>query len=422
MHLSLLRFTLLLISSFLFIMACSKDDDLLPGTDDEETELADDETGGDGKGHEDGDIIIADSLVLDLDGGPGYSTLSFNNGKDASLVIVRSEQEWEAETDAEWLKLTAWSGDRGYTGFIVGAAENKKVPRSGLIIITSGKNVHEITADQSGAPYIDFEVNGADFRMILVEGGTFMMGDAQRSEASPVREVSVSWFYIGETQVTNRLWSSVMGELPYDQWEEFEGHDEYNKHYHPVSTATWYQVHDEFMPALNDLTGTGFRLPTEAEWEYAATGGRKSEGFIFAGGDTIDHVAWYFINTWDRETSRRFRQGVGQRLPNELGLYDMTGNVYEWCSDWYEEGYDPGDTDNPEGPSSGTEKVIRGGSYFTQLPAFGGGPGPLSVRARSSQDPDCMRICSVNPFDPDDSLCFDSFCEQVGFRLVIGPF
>ena len=203
-----------------------------------------------------------------------------------------------------------------------------------------------------------FTVNGVSFTMKRVQGGTFWMGaqstnpngqnyDSEAySDESPVHSVTVSTFYMGETEVTQALWQAVMGSNP----SYFSGTNK------PVEQVSWNMIVNEFIPALNALTGRNFRLPTEAEWEYAARGGNQGHGYKYAGSNTIGNVAWY------SENSNNQTHPVATKSPNELGLYDMSGNVYEWCSDWYGN-YSSGSQTNPPGPSSGSHRVLRGGGW-----------------------------------------------------------
>ena len=197
-----------------------------------------------------------------------------------------------------------------------------------------------------------FTVGGVTFKMIAVEGGTFTMGatSEQGSEADidekPTHSVTLSSYRIGETEVTQALWQAVMGSNP----SNFSGSNK------PVECVSWNDCQD-FIRRLNALTGENFRLPTEAEWEYAARGGNKSRGYKYAGSNTIDNVAWYGNNSGSQT------HNVATKSPNELGLYDMSGNVWEWCQDWYGD-YSSGSQTNPTGPSSGSDRVFRGGSWF----------------------------------------------------------
>lgn len=198
-----------------------------------------------------------------------------------------------------------------------------------------------------------FTVNGVSFTMKFVEGGTFQMGatSEQGSDAysgeSPVHSVTLSGYWMGETEVTQELWRAVMGSNP----SYFKGDNL------PVEGVSWNDIVNDFLPKLNNLTGKNFRLPTEAEWEYAARGG-KSGGYKYAGSNTIGDVAWYTDNSSSKT------HAVATKQPNELGLYDMSGNVWEWCQDWYGS-YGSSSQTNPTGPSSGSYRVLRGGSWGT---------------------------------------------------------
>ena len=189
------------------------------------------------------------------------------------------------------------------------------------------------------------------FKMIAVEGGTFQMGatseqgnDALDSE-KPVHSVTLSDYYIGETEVTQELWTAVMGSNP----SYFSGYPQ-----RPVEKVSWNDC-QEFITKLNQLTGKNFRLPTEAEWEYAARGGNKSQGYKYSGSNTIGDVAWYTDNSSSQTHDVKTKQA------NELGIYDMSGNVWEWSQDWYGD-YSSSSQTNPTGPSSGSYRVLRGGS------------------------------------------------------------
>ena len=201
-----------------------------------------------------------------------------------------------------------------------------------------------------------FNVNGVSFTMIAVEGGTFQMG-AQSSDSSgdnydsdassdesPVHSVTLSSYYIGETEVTQELWEAVMGSNP----SYYSGY--------PQRPVEYFSLEDcrEFITKLNQLTGKNFRLPTEAEWEYAARGGNKSMGYKYSGSNTIGDVAWYNDNSGYKT------HDVKAKAANELGIYDMSGNVQEWCQDFYGD-YSSGSQTNPTGPSSGSSRVLRGG-------------------------------------------------------------
>ena len=206
----------------------------------------------------------------------------------------------------------------------------------------------------------EYTVGDVTFYMIPVEGGTFSMGATpeQGSDASsrekPVHQVTVSSYYLGETEVTQALWQAVMGDYP----SYFTGMQL------PVEQVSWVDC-QAFIAALNAMTGQQFRLPTEAEWEFAARGGNMSMGYKYSGSDNLASVAWYSYNdSWDvRGTGYYGTHPVATRNPNELMLYDMSGNVHEWCQDWYGV-YDSAAQIDPVGPNTGSTRVYRGGSWY----------------------------------------------------------
>ncbi|MBR5249759.1 MAG: SUMF1/EgtB/PvdO family nonheme iron enzyme [Bacteroidales bacterium] len=219
--------------------------------------------------------------------------------------------------------------------------------------------------------------------MVFVEGGTFKMGATSEqgsdadSDEKPVHSVTVSDFYIGKYEVTQAQWKAVMGDNPsYSKGDNL-----------PVENVSWNDI-QEFIKKLNQLTGKTYRLPTEAEWEYAARGGKKSKGYKYAGSNNIEDVAWYTNN------SSSHTHPVGQKQPNELGLYDMSGNVWEWCQDRYGN-YNSSSQTNPTGPASGSNRVLRGGSWCNSA-----------------------RLCRVS-----DRCSYDpsSRYYTFGFRLVLLP-
>ncbi|MBX7242557.1 MAG: SUMF1/EgtB/PvdO family nonheme iron enzyme [Bacteroidia bacterium] len=187
--------------------------------------------------------------------------------------------------------------------------------------------------------------------MIPVRGGEFIMGETvkwyQLGADNPAHTVRVDNFLIGKYPVTQNLWEAVMGNNP----SHFKGKDL------PVERVSWDDV-QLFIQKLNQLTGKSYRLPTEAEWEYAARGGNKKDVTKYSGSDNIENVAWYGSNSGGKT------HPVGQKSPNGLGIYDMSGNVWEWCSDWYSS-YSSGSQTNPTGASSGSYRVNRGGSWYS---------------------------------------------------------
>ena len=217
------------------------------------------------------------------------------------------------------------------------------------------------TIVETGSTDLMFNIKGVNFVMKRIEGGVFWMGadnggffknndvrsfdvDALRSER-PVHETRVDSYYLGEIEVTQALWEAVMGKNP----SYFKG-DEL-----PVESVSWNDC-QEFIVRLNFITTKNFRLPTEAEWEFAARGGTLGNGCKYSGSNSCDEVAWYDYNN-DGKT-----HVVKNKQPNELGLYDMSGNVWEWCQDRYGD-YDTGSQTNPQGPSIGSDRVLRGGSW-----------------------------------------------------------
>lgn len=208
-----------------------------------------------------------------------------------------------------------------------------------------------------------FTVGDVSFTMVYVEGGTFKMGctseqggDCKRDE-KPAHKVTLDGYYIGETEVTQALWEAVMGTTVRQQRDKAdaswpmcgEGGN------YPMYYVSWDEC-QEFIDKLNSMTGQSFRLPTEAEWEYAARGGSKSRGHNYSGSESIDSVAWYFGN------SGSMTHPVAQKQASELGIYDMSGNVWEWCNDWYGR-YGKESQSNPQGRVSGSRRVYRGGGW-----------------------------------------------------------
>ena len=194
--------------------------------------------------------------------------------------------------------------------------------------------------------------NGFSFRMREVEGGSFMMGSETGLDwEKPAHPVTVSSFYIAEFPVTQALWKAVMGAENNPSF--FKGDNR------PVENVSWNEV-QMFLKKLNEKTGKQYRLPTEAEWEYAARGGKKSKGCQYSGSDLLTQVGWY------DENSHQETKPVGLKDPNELGLYDLTGNVWEWCEDTWHSNYN----DAPGNGSAwidntGSNRVYRGGSWYS---------------------------------------------------------
>ena len=197
----------------------------------------------------------------------------------------------------------------------------------------------------SSATGLSAELNKLINNMMYVSGGTFIMGGDDSSDQMPTHSVTLSSYYICKYEVTQALWRAVMGSNP----SNFKGNNL------PVENVSWYDC-QTFIKRLNSYTGRNFRLPTEAEWEFAARGGNYSRHYKYSGSNYIDDVAWYIDN------SNKRPHPVGAKQPNELGLYDMSGNVGEWCSDW-DGSYSSYSQTNPTGPNSGSFRVNRGGFW-----------------------------------------------------------
>jgi formylglycine-generating enzyme required for sulfatase activity len=225
--------------------------------------------------------------------------------------------------------------------------------------------------------------SGLTFDLILVEGGTFIMGDDESDPKyeKPAHQVKVLSFYMSKYLVTQWFWKDIIGQNP----ANFSGDNR------PVENVSWEDVH-QFLDKLNEKTKEKFRLPTEAEWEYAARGGRYSQGYMYAGSDKLKQVGWFDENS-NSETHE-----VGLLLPNELGLYDMSGNVWEWCEDDDHDDYIGAPEDGTawiDRPERGASRVLRGGGCFS---------GAAGCR------------CAIRNADgPDDRSV------SIGFRLVL-PF
>lgn len=236
---------------------------------------------------------------------------------------------------------------------------------------------------------LTFQIGEQTITMQRVEGGVFTMGATPEQQSDPIASdqpmhtVALSPFYIATTEVTNALWQTVMPE-----WNKI---NEWEDPLKPVSWVSWEDC-QLFISRLNTLTHSTFRLPTEAEWEYAARGGNHGHSYRFAGGNIADSVSWGLNNAGNQ------KHRVAQRQPNELGLYDMTGNVSEWCQDWYAPYY-LGTEPNPQGPSTGQLRTARGGSYdncednrhlsirFYHLPTRAMGDCGLRLALTLSDDP-----------------------------------
>lgn len=230
-----------------------------------------------------------------------------------------------------------------------------------------------------------FFVNGVSLCMVPVKAGTYSMGSGYKyrgTDEYPEHKVTLTNdYYIGECEVTQGLWKAVTGTLPDNNYGNV------GRNY-PVTRISYEDVLS-FISQLNKLTGENFRLPTEAEWEYAARGGNKSQNYTYSGGNGISMVGWYYDNN-----NHYGEREVKGKNPNELDIYDMSGNVSELCSDWYDEKYySSSPSVDPLGPDNGLYRVIRGGDYF-------------------SKEDDC-RVAARNFCKPTNTA------SSIGFRLAL---
>mgnify|MGYP002854887803 CR=1 FL=1 len=299
------------------------------------------------------------------------SSLSFTaDGGRSQTITITTDGSYTVSKTASWLTISKTSN----TFTVTASANTDTSERSGSVVVAltglnSGESLQRtITVTQEGKQQPQttgtktYTANGVQFKMVYVEGGTFTMGatSEQGSDAwddeKPTHQVTLSSFSIGETEVTQELWEAVMGSNP----SYFTGNSQ-----RPVEEVSWNDC-QTFITKLNALTGQTFRLPTEAEWEYAARGGNQSKGYKYSGSNTIGDVAWYWYNIPSQTsgTAGYGTQPVGTKSPNELGLYDMSGNVWEWCSDaWYS--YESSSQTNPTHPGvSGSSRVYRGGGWY----------------------------------------------------------
>ena len=287
-------------------------------------------------------------------------------------IVKKNIKEWYwIEDQGIWEASTEFSASR--------LPDVESTYSSALVMLlldcssVSGENFNELQAAANS--FIErmenyntipgmFTVNGVSFQMVSIEGGTFTMGvDSTAVETGvanidelPAHEVTLAAYSIGQTEVTQELWQAVMGSNP----SSFTGDPQ-----RPVEQVSWEDC-QEFIARLNAITGKNFRLPTEAEWEYAARGGNKSSGTIFAGSDNLEDVAWYYTNSYavGTDSDDYGTHIVGSKRSNELGLYDMCGNVFEWCQDWYG-AYPEEAQDNPVGAETGVRRVTRGGGWYS---------------------------------------------------------
>ena len=282
------------------------------------------------------------SVSVNLQEVPGYD-VAFSCNVPSALLSIDGVPNGTA-SGTRFLKTGNYS---------IKVTADNYVDYSGTFAVNSSSRSVSITLEEVPARFSDgvLTIKGVRYEMVWVRGGTFRMGatSEQGSDAyfneKPVHSVTLRGYYIGKTEVTQALWKAVMGSNP----SEFKGDNL------PVENVSWNDCH-EFIRKLNALTGQNFRLPTEAEWEFACRGGNNSRGYKYSGSNYIDNVAWYRDNSGDKT------HPVATKSPNELGIYDMSGNVDEWCNDWYG-GYTSGRQTNPKGSYDGSYRVCRGGDW-----------------------------------------------------------
>ena len=249
----------------------------------------------------------------------------------------------DVSSNASWATVTLQGAEKIKCSVVNNGTINTRTATVKIIVKDHPETEKSFTIEQKGL--LDY--------MVLVEGGTFMMGatSEQGSDAfgweKPAHSVTLDSYYIGRYEMTQKLWEAVMGNNP----SKFKGENQ------PVENVSWTDC-QTFINKINQITGKTFRIPTEAEWEFAARGGKKSKGYKYSGSNNVDEVAWY-----DGNRNINQEHEVGLKKPNELGIYDMSGNVEEWCYDWYAY-YSSSAQTNPLGPMTGTKRVLRGGSWL----------------------------------------------------------
>ncbi len=319
--------------------------------------------------HVTGDLSAAVHQVKDKSGQPcALIKVKFETRPDG-LVVGGDGIKTEQKDDALWIYVPAGSGVIALLApetepFRFEYSDLKKNTTYLLPVTRSETGLRDLLTVEV-TPTVNSVRTGSttskptqkvSFDMVLVANGEFAMGATPEQygaddDEKPVRRVYISnHYYIGRSEVTQRLWEAVMGSNP----SKFKNPD------NPVENITWLEA-NEFAARLSALTGAKFRLPTEAEWEYAARGAHKTSHHAYSGSNNADEVAWYFGNSHSRP------QPVMTRQPNEIGIYDMSGNIYELCSD-YKANYDKRDINDPKGPANGKQRVRRGGAWDSNDP------------------------------------------------------
>ena len=286
-------------------------------------------------------------LTLDV------SNIVFSGDGGTESITVKCNSLWTASCDVDWISLSSRSGSGDANITVKAIANPNTTTRQTTITFSDSETILKVSVGQKGiSPVLTIKVGNVSFNMIRVDGGTFWMGATSEqgydydSDERPIHSVTLSGYYIGETEVTEALWNTVLGI------------SSNNNPKNPKTDITWHEA-SWFVEQLSAKTGMKFRLLTEAEWEFAARGGTKTKNYKYAGSNNISNVAWYEDNSGGQVHE------VATKAPNELGLYDMSGNVWEWCQDYYGS-YSSGSVTDPTGPPSGitTRRVLRGGSWL----------------------------------------------------------
>ena len=303
-------------------------------------------------------------LVSSITVSPSSLSLQPNETSTLTATVLPFDDD---NKEVEWTSSDEAVAEVSADGCITAKAEGTCVITCAAKDGSGVKGECEVTVQEANEQIIT--LNGVTFKMKKVSGGTFTMGATSEqsngytpgSDEKPTHLVTLSDYWMGETEVTQALWYAVMGAKPTssNSWSTDYGlGDNYPAYY-----VSWNDC-QTFITKLNQMTGKTFRLPTEAEWEFAARGGTKSQGYIFSGSNTIGDVAWYTVNSCDmgKSSPDYGTHPVKGKAANDLGLYDMSGNVWEWCNDWFGS-YDSGSQTNPTGPTSGSFRVYRGGGW-----------------------------------------------------------
>ena len=298
---------------------------------------------------------------------PANAGLVTINGKEEALYVTVGDTVEFLAIESSAYQFKNWS----VGGDVVSVSRDYNTPVSADLNIVA-------TFEKRTTPIpniIDPIGSLTNDELVYVEGGSYTMGatDEQGWDANfdekPTRKVNLSSFYMGKYEVTQQLWEYVMSYSGYaadgtimsaystDAWLDKKPSSTFGAgDYFPTYYVSYDDIVNIFLPRLNKITGDNYRLPTEAEWEYAARGGSNSQAYKYSGSNTVGDVAWYSENS-----NSKSRQ-VGTKQPNELGIYDMSGNVWEWCSDWYAN-YTSSEETNPTGMETGSYRVFRGGYW-----------------------------------------------------------